>query len=129
LIKFVLSSLSSVLAFPELNEHHCSISIGGIPLLILVTQETRCVGKSAWISPVKNTSDIFLAIYHLLVFIPLSRVTTICFLLSFSSITRHLHTHSFYYHVFIQSIYLILIRHVIYTFIFFLDIFLLPLSH
>jgi hypothetical protein len=40
------------LAFPGLNELHCSLSIGGIPLLILATQETRCVGKSGGNSPV-----------------------------------------------------------------------------
>jgi hypothetical protein len=28
------------------------LSIGGIPLLILATQETRCVGKSGGNSPV-----------------------------------------------------------------------------
>jgi hypothetical protein len=37
---------------PGLNELHCSLSIGGIPLLILATQETQCVGKSGGISPV-----------------------------------------------------------------------------
>jgi hypothetical protein len=31
------------------------LSIGGIPLLILATQETQCVGKSGGISPVKKT--------------------------------------------------------------------------
>jgi hypothetical protein len=39
---------------PGLNELHCSLSIGGIPLLILATQETPCVGKSGGISPVKK---------------------------------------------------------------------------
>jgi hypothetical protein len=30
------------------------LSIGGIPLLILATQETRCVGKSGGNSPKKK---------------------------------------------------------------------------
>jgi hypothetical protein len=34
-----------------LNELHCSLSIGDIPLLILATQEIWCVGKSGGISP------------------------------------------------------------------------------
>jgi hypothetical protein len=34
------------------------LSIGGIPLLILATQETQCVGKSGGISPVKKRSVI-----------------------------------------------------------------------
>jgi hypothetical protein len=43
------------LSFPlGLNELHCSLSIGGIPLLILATQEIRCVGKRGGISPVKK---------------------------------------------------------------------------
>jgi hypothetical protein len=33
------------------------LSIGGIPLLILATQETQCVGKSGGISPVKKKSN------------------------------------------------------------------------
>jgi hypothetical protein len=36
------------------NELHCSLSTGGIPLLILATQETQCVGKSGGISPVNK---------------------------------------------------------------------------
>jgi hypothetical protein len=37
---------------PGLNKLHCSLSIGGIPLLILATQETQCVGKGGGISPI-----------------------------------------------------------------------------
>jgi hypothetical protein len=38
---------------PGFNELHCSLSICGIPLLILASQKTRCVGKSGGISPEK----------------------------------------------------------------------------
>jgi hypothetical protein len=31
---------------PEIDEFHCSLPIGGIPLLILATQEIQCMGKS-----------------------------------------------------------------------------------
>jgi hypothetical protein len=42
-----------------LNKLHFSLSIGGILLLILATQETRCVGKSGGISRVKiNTLQL-----------------------------------------------------------------------
>jgi hypothetical protein len=51
LIKCDVSSMT-VLAFSGLNEQHRSLSIGGIPLLILATQESRCVGKNSGISPV-----------------------------------------------------------------------------
>jgi hypothetical protein len=33
---------------------NCSLSIGGIPLLILATQETQCLGKSGGIIPEKK---------------------------------------------------------------------------
>jgi hypothetical protein len=36
---------------------------------------------------------------------PLCGVGTTCFLLPFSSITRHLHAHSFYFHVIFHTIY------------------------
>jgi hypothetical protein len=37
--------------------------------------------------------------------IPLCGVGTTCFLLPFSSITRHLHAHFFYFHVILHTIY------------------------
>jgi hypothetical protein len=43
----------TVLAFPRDSELYGSLSIGGIPL-ILVTQETRCLAKSDGIRPVKT---------------------------------------------------------------------------
>jgi hypothetical protein len=42
----------TVLAFP--GTQRASLSIGGIPLLILATQDAQCVGKSGGISPVKK---------------------------------------------------------------------------
>jgi hypothetical protein len=38
---------------PGLYELHCSLSIGGIPLLMPATQETRCVGMSGGINTIK----------------------------------------------------------------------------
>jgi hypothetical protein len=57
------------------------LSIGGIPLLILATQETQCVGKSG-VCPVNKVSLIQVNDSHLLVLptpIPLSRVGSTCF--------------------------------------------------
>jgi hypothetical protein len=48
---------------PGFNELHCSLSIGGIPLLILAKRETRCVGKNGGISPVKKNL-VIIHTYH-----------------------------------------------------------------
>jgi hypothetical protein len=54
MIKFDVRFQDSV-SFPQrLNELHCSLSIGCIPLLILATQETRRVGKSGGIGTEKK---------------------------------------------------------------------------
>jgi hypothetical protein len=55
LFDYIRCEFPNSFSFPSgLNELHCSLSIGGIPLLILATQETQCVGKSGEISPVNN---------------------------------------------------------------------------
>jgi hypothetical protein len=52
LIKFEVSFMTVLFGFPPgLNEFYCSLLISGIPLLILTTQETQCVGKSGGINP------------------------------------------------------------------------------
>jgi hypothetical protein len=48
--------------------------------------------------------NVLLVRHHHRSLIPLSGVGSICFLLSFSSITRHLHAHSFYFHAILHTV-------------------------